>query len=221
MEKGTIYLIMNHVTGKYYVGRANKYAQRMHRYVKHGLENHTCNVICEAEDAVLDIMEAQYIKEYDAMGSGLNCTPGGRGNKHPSESTRALWSAQRIGNKHALGSHHTEEFKDSQRERMKGHKINLGRIPTEETRAKMGAAHKGNQCAKGTVWTDEMRAKLSEARKGNKNNAGNKANEETRRKMREAHQRRCADIRNGVRPAPDHSKRQQGKQYEDHSADVH
>lgn len=54
-------------------------------FIKFGVENHIFEIIekCSKED--LDVKEESWIKHYNSFKKGLNCNPGGKGNKEFSE----------------------------------------------------------------------------------------------------------------------------------------
>ncbi len=75
---------------------------------------------------------------------------------------QAKAAASRIGNKHALGSTHSEEWKQNASNRMKNNKNLLNHVHSEETRSKMSESHKGR------TMSPEAVAKSAEGRTKNR-----------------------------------------------------
>lgn len=117
-----------------------------------------------------------------------NVTDGGDGvhGWRPSESTRAVWRAQRkgklLGNKHRLGDKHSEET------RKKMSIAGKGRTWTPEHRANHAAAMAVSNRER--IWSEESRLKAARGSMGNKNLLGHrhwldrKHTEESKQKMR-------------------------------------
>ncbi len=93
MIKGSIYRITS-PSGKVYIGKTmnikNRFAQYRGMRCKtqpalynsfkfYGVSNHTFDIIGEYDEYQLSDMEIFFIKEYDSMNVGLNCTKGGDG----------------------------------------------------------------------------------------------------------------------------------------------
>ena len=164
---GYIYLIVNNVNGKTYVGqhKSNGYCED-DRYMgsgkilkqaqmKYGIENFEKYLIqyCESrEDA--DIKEKFWIAEYKRRGMAqYNIADGGQGTKGCKG--RVPW------NKGKKLRPFSEETKRKMSEAKKGKKH------SEEQKRKMSEAHKGQTSPnKGKKLSDETKRKLSEARKG-------------------------------------------------------
>lgn len=100
--KPCIYLIINNVNNKKYVGQTTRFQERMwehqndlrhmsvlqHAFQKYGVENFTVQVLVEIVDNTdiqgqLDELEKFYIEKYKTFGNGgYNCTSGGQTSTH-------------------------------------------------------------------------------------------------------------------------------------------
>ena len=180
---GYIYLIVNNVNGKTYVGKrmfrsknqkwdtdnymgSGHYLKRSQN--KYGIENFEKFLIAytySEEDACEK--EKLWIAEYRKRGKAeYNIADGGQGGLIGTwtEERRKKMSESKKGS-HYKGSPRSEEAK---RNISEAHK---GLHPSEETRKKMSEAHKGhkawNKGKKGLYgMSEETRKKMSEARKG-------------------------------------------------------
>lgn len=192
---GVVYLILNKLNGKMYVGQTTqplkkRIAQHLkdNLYIdkairKYGWENFRCEVLvrCNSKKE-LDAWEIFFITAIRCKKpNGYNRTDGGGGGlgfKHTPE-TRAKMSASRMGEKNPhYGKHHSAEMKAKLSAARKGENSPLYGIPlSDEHRAKIGAAHRGRpkspeHCAKlsaakmGKQLTAETCAKMSAAQSG-------------------------------------------------------
>lgn len=186
-----IYLIVNAVNGKTYVGQ-RKSSKECHldSYMgsgkllkkakqKYGIENFEKFLIqyCYSKEET-DKAERFWIAEYRCRGKAeYNIANGGEG---------------------ASGVHHSEETRRKISEVHKGKKV------SEETRRKMSEA------AKGRVFSEETKRKLSEAQKGRTGFwQGKHPSEETRRKLSEARRGRPGPMK-----GKHHSEEAKGKMSE-------
>jgi len=166
---GYIYLIVNNVNGKTYVGQKKLYNKSWNKdgYMgsgtvlefaknKYGIENFEKFLICFCNSKEeLDEQEIFWIAEYKNRGKAeYNLTKGG----HSFSDAR-------------IGKHRSEETKKKISEKMKG---------GNSTSWKKG--HNGYW--KGKHRSEETKKKISEARKGKKREP---LSEETKKKMSEAH----------------------------------
>lgn len=170
-----IYLIVNKISGKTYVGQ-RKSSKECYKdnYMgsgkllikakkKYGIENFEKFLIqyCYSKEET-DKAEKFWIAEYRRRGKAeYNIADGGQGGstykgKHLSEETKRKMSE---ANK---GQYVSEETKRKMSEANKGkHNISrLGKHHSKETKRKMSEAHKGH------LVSEETRKKLSEAKKG-------------------------------------------------------
>jgi group I intron endonuclease len=112
-DVGTIYVITNGVNGKKYIGqtwytikyrfkchvRQKKCVKLARAINKYGSDNFSIQAIATANNQIdLDTLECKYIKDFDTVSCGYNCTSGGFGGK-PSPESRAKMSAARKGKK--------------------------------------------------------------------------------------------------------------------------
>ena len=173
---GYIYLIVNNINGKTYVGKRKLYNKNWNEdgymgsghYLrrsqnKYGIENFEKFLITwtySEEDACEK--ELFWIAEYRKRGKAeYNIADGGQGG------LIGTW---------------TEERRKKLSESCKGHKAwNKGKHFSEESCIKMSEAHKGKpSCNKGKHFSDEAKKKMSEAHKGKKRS------EEDKRKISES-----------------------------------
>lgn len=190
-----IYLIVNKVNGKTYVGQRKSSKEYYEdKYMgsgtylanakqKYGIENFEKFLIqyCYSKEET-DKAEKFWIAEYRSRGKAeYNIADGGYGSTgfHHTEETK-----RKISEVHK-GRHHSEETK------RKLSDANKGRHRSEETKRKLSEVHKGNrpseetrqkmsETRKGKHKSEEWRRKISEAQKGKK------LSEEHRRKLSEA-----------------------------------
>jgi len=163
----TIYRAKNKQNNKSYVGFDSNWPKRkldhhnpcrdlpINRAIKkYGKENFDWEVIYQSKDYghTLNEMEPYFIKEYDSMKNGYNCTAGGegiRGWKH-SDRTRRLLSKQ--AKQREITEEQLQTLRDNARRmRYMGH--------SEETKAKMSESQK--KVDKSTYpqsWWDSVRS---------------------------------------------------------------
>lgn len=135
-----IYLYVNNINGKKYVGKAKDLKQRHEKHLrghlivdkqmrKYGVENFTLYVIVSnLEDEEIDYHEKYYIKKYNTYEDGYNYTLGGTGGN-----TQKKWTDDR-----------KQEFKKKMSEVTKGDKNPMyGKKASEELRDKISESHKG------------------------------------------------------------------------------
>jgi group I intron endonuclease len=192
---GTLYLVTNTLNGKQYVGQTIVAGNKVGHgklitkaYNKYGKDQFTYEPVCTGIENrnTLNFMEKFWIKVMDCrIPNGYNIEHGGSKVEKIADETRALLSAQRKGNKYALGSKHSEATKalmSAQRRNMSSdtrtrisnaltgrvlseasiEKIrigNQGKIVSEETKAKIRTARKLQ------VFSAETKQKLSDAAK--------------------------------------------------------
>jgi group I intron endonuclease len=192
---GTLYLVTNTLNGKQYVGQTIVAGNRVghgklmtRAYQKHGKDSFTYEPICNSIENrnTLNFMEKFWIKVMDCrIPNGYNIEHGGSKVEKIADETRALLSAQRMGNQHRLGTKQSETTKalmSAQRRNMSSdtrtrisnsligrpvsaetiEKIrigNQGKIVSEETKEKIRAARKLQ------VFSAETKQKLSDAAK--------------------------------------------------------
>lgn len=142
-----------------------KKQHRLHAsFLKYGVKAHNFQIICECEESQLDYLEGYLIRFYDTYNTrhGLNLKEGGS-HARLSEETKEKIRKKHIGKKYATST--IELY----RKRMKGNKINLGRIPSQETRDRMSKAHTGRTCFwKGKKLTREHSNNISKSLAGKK-----------------------------------------------------
>ena len=212
-----IYLIVNKVNGKTYVGQRKSSKEWYEdKYMgsgkllklakkKHGIENFEKFLIqyCYSKEET-DKAEKFWITEYRSRGKAeYNIADGGQGGgfkgRHLSEETKRKLSEANKGqipwNKGKTGI-----FSESVLQKIgEAHKgiepANKGKKMSEEAKRKMSEAHRGKPAPnKGKHYTEETKRKMSEAHRGQISwNKGKKMSEETKRKMSEA--------RKGISPA--------------------
>lgn len=193
-----IYLIVNNVNGKTYVGQRksskewyeDKYMGSGTRLglakKKYGIENFEKFLIqyCYSKEET-DKAEKFWIAEYRRRGKAeYNIADGGYGSAgfhHTDETKRRLSEAHK-------GKHLSEETKRKLSE------ANKGKLVSEETKRKLSEAKKGklvseetrrklSEANKGRHFSDEWKRKISESMKGKKRGP---LSEETKRKISEA-----------------------------------
>ena len=118
-------------TGRIYIGQSvdiyhrfktynrmyvkNEGQTKLHRsFLKHGVENHTFEIIEECSEEGLNCRERYWQDFYDILNGGLNCRltkVGDRSGKVSAE-TLSKMSEASMGNQHWLGKTHTQETKD-------------------------------------------------------------------------------------------------------------
>ena len=194
-----IYLIVNKVNGKTYVGQRKSSKEWYEdKYMgsgkllakakkKYGIENFEkfliqhCNTKEETNKA-----ERFWIAEYRSRGKAeYNLANGGDGGNGKANKGRASWSkGKHLSDEHKrhiseakkgkpspnIGKHLSEEHKIKISE---SHKCEnnpfYGKHHSDEAKQKISEAHKGNKYAKWTHRTDEQRQRMSETSKGENN----------------------------------------------------
>ena len=184
---GCIYKITNKLNNKCNIGQTTDINNRFKKYKslqckrqpklynalkKYGWDNFNKEIIAEATTKCqLDELEIYYIKFYDSINNGYNCSPGGSFGKHSLES-KAKMSLCRKG------------IPKSEESKIKQSKSTKGRCHSEEFKRILSEA------AKGKHPTAETRRKMSESQKGEKSHMyGKVLSEETKRKMSESHKK--------------------------------
>lgn len=172
--------------GRIYIGQTNKLQRRFKRYrnldckgqtrlyrsfEKHGVENHTFEIIkyCYEED--LNFWEDFYVRGFKTFNSehGLNLRSGGACSKM-SEESRKKSSESHKGQKTSLGKKRTKEQREAQSKRMIGRKL------TQEHKENISKSQIGKHSM-----TDSHKEKMS------KIHTGKIVSDETREKQRIAH----------------------------------
>jgi group I intron endonuclease len=197
-----IYRILNSANGKSYIGFTQKtieerFAQhfysamsrksnyRIHQAIrKYGPDAFTIHELAAGnnEEHVLNVLEPQYIAEYNTIKNGYNTFPGGRNKgtyKHSEESKQKMsdnnfWKGKdRSGtNNPMFGQKHSESVKAAISQKNKGNTFRLGTLQTEEAKVKIGTKAKERYVngyvnhRKGVVLTEETKRKISEAKQG-------------------------------------------------------
>lgn len=138
-------------TGRIYIGQSvdvhhrfktykrmyvkNEGQTKLHRsFKKHGVENHTFEIIEECSEEGLNCRERYWQDFYDVLNGGLNCRltkVGDRSGKVSAE-TLSKMSEASMGNQHWLDKNHTQETKDKIRA------ANTGRRYSEEVNKSKG-----------------------------------------------------------------------------------
>ncbi len=175
---GVIYLIINLINGKKYVGQTiKKVGYRFNEHAnaksllgedirKYGRENFKIDVLEECYSyEELNAAEKKWIKTLNTkVPNGYNKTDGGNGLLNPCKDTREKMAAASMGNQHGLGRKHTEDEIERIRQ------SNLGQKRSPETCEKI------RQNKTGLKASDETKKKMSDKRKGRKFSEEHKAN---------------------------------------------
>ena len=184
-----IYMYVNKVNGKRYVGKAKDFIERHKRHLKgkllidkklreYGEENFEIIILEEnvETDSQLGQLEDFYITKYDTYcknGKGYNIAEGG----HGGDTLKGMTDEQR------------QEIKDKQSKAFSGEKNPMyGKKHSKEAKVKQAKAKKGKKLSK------ETKQKISELKKGYKHSEewkkqhseklkGHKHSEETKMKM--------------------------------------
>lgn len=188
---GAIYMFINNVNGKRYVGKTHRDIERRKRehidgrgsrllkesFDKYGIENFTFEILHDGiSDERLDDYEIEAIKKYNCVApNGYNLTWGGEGEIPSDESRRKMSEAKKgrqKGEKNPFyGKKHSEETRRKLSEFAKNR--------SEDYRLKISKALKGKK-----IHSEESRRKISDATKGENNpNFGKPISEEHRRKL--------------------------------------
>ena len=176
-----IYGLRNRLNNKWYVGQSVNIKSRWKRYkylmcegqpklyralLKYGHSAFEENIIepCGPDKLILDDRETYWVKFYNSVDNGYNCTEGGFGSKghSPSKQTRLKLSTARKGMKFS------DEWKKnigiatsnrivSEDTKNKMRKSQTGRIQSKETRNKISNTRKG------IVFSEDHKRKLKEA----------------------------------------------------------
>lgn len=169
-------------SGKIYIGKTMDMNKRWNLYkhlhcksqirlynsfLKHGVENHTFEIICECTEGNLNELECYYINFFDTFDTdhGLNLCSGGQGGRMSKESIEKV-------RKSNTGKKHTEETKQRLRE------IKTGSVMSEETKEKLSKTMTGKK------FSDETKQRMSES--AGKHLKGNKQSPEHIEKLRQA-----------------------------------
>ena len=135
--------------------------------LKHGVNKHKFEILCECEVNELNDKERYYQDVFSAIGkNGLNCSltkSTDRSGKLSEETCKKIIKSLK-GNKRFLGKKHTNEAKIKISESSKGNKHNLGKKLSEETKLKMSESLKGNTNSLGFKHSEETREKMSKAK---------------------------------------------------------
>lgn len=175
--------------GAYRKFRCNKQLKLFNSFLKHGVENHTFEIIHECEREQLNELEKHYVYLFDTFGTnrGLNLRDGGGNTGRASDESRRRMSEASKGqvswNKGLAGT-----YKFSEEGRKNIANAQIGRKHKEETKIKISEALKGklkskehnrknSEAQRGRVDSEETRRKKSESHKGKL------MNEETKRKI--------------------------------------
>lgn len=172
-------------TKKVYIGQSIDIEKRFYQYqklncrvqiklysslLKHGVEKHKFEILCECDISELNEKERYYQDVYCVLNKGgLNCrlTNSSDTSGVFSEETKMRMRISQIGNKNALGKKRSDETKAKMSNSVIGKKHSL------ETRKKMSLSSKGKNL--GRIKSNEERQKLSDANKGKKLSEEHKA----------------------------------------------
>lgn len=173
-----IYMILNKVNGKRYIGSAvnirsrwRTHTSRLERNIHHSphlqsswnkygrdafeliiIEECCKDFLIEREQFYIDLLNPEY---------NMAKLAGNRSGVKHSDETKAKISMSLKGNQYAVGQKHTQEFKDEKSRKMTGNKYALGVIKSDETKRKISERLKGNKHLLGHVATQEMRDNIS------------------------------------------------------------
>ena len=179
-EASGVYVIVNSINGKRYIGSANNFDGRFraHRsllrkgkhhsvhlqrsYDKHGKDAFRFMPLlrCEPEECVA--LEQLLM---DGMKPEFNMSPtaGSQLGLRFSEESRERISKRLMGNQFTLGFQHSEKTRRRMSERKKGNSITLGRKLSPEHRKKISRHLMGNQHTRGHKYSEERKEKMSNA----------------------------------------------------------
>ena len=164
-----IYLLINNVNNKVYVGVTNNYQKRMREHKgtynncliskaikKYGWNNFNTEILLETDDAeyAYKIAETKFIKKFQSnnLDKGYNLTLGGEGTSgfSPSPETRQKMREKKLGKK--LTPEHIDNISKS----------NTGKKRTEEFKLKASIRLKGNKNFQGKTFSNAVKSILSE-----------------------------------------------------------
>ncbi len=146
---------------------------------KHGVENHSFEIICKCKREELNHWEIFYINFYNSFNTshGLNLKSGGDVIIFSDETREKLRQAN-LGKKYPYRKL-TEEHKKNISKGNKG--VNIGKKLSEETIAKLKSIFGENHPSYGKKKSDETRKKMSDSKKGKAPpNKGKKMSEKQR-----------------------------------------
>ena len=163
---GCIYKITNQLNNKCNIGQTTNIYKRFINYKclnckrqpklynalkKYGWDNFNKEIIAEATTKCqLDELEIYYIKFYDSINNGYNCSPGGSFGKHSLESKAKMSLAHK-------GKHLSEKTKKKLSDSQRG----INKSP--KTRQLMSYSQKGR--GKGRHLSEETKMKISISRR--------------------------------------------------------
>jgi len=192
-----VYLIINVVNGKRYVGSSihierriechsralrngkhgNKHLQSA--YNMYGEDNFEYDILTVCEKDMLSVCEQQFldafVPEYNMIMSG---------ERPPIQSSEFI-RQRMLGNKHFLGHTHSKEARKKIGDAHKGNQYWKGRHHSLATCMKMSNIMKGNTHCLGNKHPDETKKRISVSHVGNQYSKGYKHSEEWKKKMSE------------------------------------
>jgi len=167
-----IYGLRNKINGKWYIGQSADIEKRWLRAYKrldckkqrkiyaalqkYGYDNFDKIVLEKCLVDHLDDREEHWVKHYDCVENGYNCTEGGRGGNLSAETRRLMSNAQKI--------------KPTTEKMILSHKNRLGTKATDETRRKMSLSHTGKKLS------EMQKEKIGFAHRGMKRKEGSGKN---------------------------------------------
>lgn len=207
-------------TGKIYIGQSINIEKRFKSYkykipheqprlrnsfLKHGIDKHNFEVLCECEIHELNDKERYYQDLFSATGKkGLNCslTASSDRNGKASQETRLKMSITRTGMKQS------KETCLKKSNRMKGENNPMfgnngvknhfyGKKHSKETLDKIRKIHLNNQYCKGRIVSNETKKKMSISSLGNTRCSGRVLSESTKNKISNSLKRKVINIETG------------------------
>jgi group I intron endonuclease len=189
-------------TGRVYIGQSHDIIDRFRCYkrlkckkqtrlyasfIKHGVENHSFEILIECQTAELDYIETKFILEYNSTNKkcGLNLKEGGAYGKHNEETKEKIGKANKgkIVSKEARANMSKAQKNISALKSENATKWQTGRKLSETHKENIRKALIGNQYSKGNKWNDEQRKKIPELHKGNKYNLGRKRSDAEKQRL--------------------------------------